>query len=90
MKKVYVVSNHPFTQNEYSKWINFEFELVTNPNDADLIIFTGGTDVNPALYGEARHYLTQAPDVARDEREAEIFANFVGKVPMAGICRGLN
>jgi gamma-glutamyl-gamma-aminobutyrate hydrolase PuuD len=55
--------------------------------DADIICFTGGSDVNPALYGEknvASHF-----DPQRDIKEKAIFeeAKELGK-PMIGICRG--
>lgn len=68
------------------------WSVVTDPTlynirNADLIMFTGGADVSPRLYG--------APNVAshiserRDEQEIQIFqlAKQEGK-PMVGICRG--
>lgn len=56
--------------------------------NADVILFTGGTDVNPELYGEARGLYTGFPDIARDTREQEIFETYKGIKPMIGICRG--
>lgn len=54
-----------------------------------LVVFTGGTDVNPSLYGEKIGEHTDNPDKARDEREQAVFyrANTLG-IPMVGICRG--
>jgi len=56
--------------------------------EADIICFTGGEDVDPALYGEEpcpRTYF----NTARDNKEADIFAQAVLlKKPMVGICRG--
>lgn len=53
----------------------------------DLLVFTGGSDLNPKLYGEE-------PDGAygwndeRDALEVAVYRAFSGHVPMAGICRG--
>jgi hypothetical protein len=56
--------------------------------DADFLCFTGGEDVDPALYGEKALTGTYF-NTARDEREAEIFGRAVGlQKPMVGICRG--
>jgi len=54
-----------------------------------LVVFTGGTDVNPSLYGEKFGKYTGGPDKYRDEHEQNVFyrANTLG-IPMAGICRG--
>ena len=62
-------------------------EVVELP-DLDLIVFCGGTDVDPRLYGEVPHHRTQPPHVQRDLNEMFLFKKFVGKVPMFGICRG--
>ena len=53
----------------------------------DLIQFTGGADVDPSYYGETKHPRTYS-DPRRDAQEASVFNEWVGKVPMAGICRG--
>jgi gamma-glutamyl-gamma-aminobutyrate hydrolase PuuD len=59
------------------------------PDDADLVVFTGGTDVNPELYGHKRHGLTDDPDLNRDEREMLLFQECKEKgIPMLGVCRG--
>lgn len=57
------------------------------PDDSNLIVFTGGADVDPALYGEERHPATYSSP-KRDSEESHIYHQWVGKVPMAGICRG--
>lgn len=56
-----------------------------------LIVFTGGEDVNPALYGDIIHYTTST-NVRRDNVESSIFRSTVNKSQVAflGICRGLN
>ena len=56
----------------------------------DGILFTGGHDVSPELYGEALRPLCDIPCPQRDTLEAALFrlAMEDGK-PMLGICRGL-
>lgn len=56
--------------------------------EADLILFTGGADVNPEMYGEEVHP-NCSMDKDRDKNEATIFDMCIkaGK-PMIGICRG--
>jgi hypothetical protein len=59
---------------------------VEEPGDAELLCFTGGADVHPAFYGDLRHPTTRC-NVARDEREKNLFDKFVD-LPKVGICRG--
>lgn len=61
---------------------------VTSPEEADLILFTGGSDVSPDFYKENMGAYTGPCDVERDLEEKELFDAYVGKVPMLGICRG--
>lgn len=55
---------------------------------ADLVVFTGGSDVDPNLYGERKHETTH-PHPARDSQEAYAYGilNALG-TKMVGICRG--
>lgn len=54
---------------------------------ADLVIFTGGSDVTPSLYGEQN--VASNCDWLRDVREQEIFHYCRDHhIPMFGICRG--
>lgn len=57
--------------------------------DADVVVFIGGVDVDPALYDQDRRPETQTPDLKRDSAEYEAFekAKALG-IPMFGICRG--
>mgnify|MGYP003632752758 CR=1 FL=1 len=56
--------------------------------DTDLVLFTGGPDVSPDLYGEKPHSKTYANSY-RDSRERKIFLDMLDAgVPMVGICRG--
>ncbi len=63
------------------------FEVVKDYQEVDLICFLGGTDVDPAIYGEERGPHTQSPDRQRDEVEVALFRKFLD-VPKVGICRG--
>lgn len=65
------------------------FTIVQDIEKADLVVFTGGSDVHPSLYGEVPipQCYTNPP---RDKIEKEIFEKCVEmKTPMFGICRGL-
>lgn len=54
-----------------------------------LVVFCGGTDVNPRLYGAIPHPRTQSPDLVRDANEMYVFRQcYENSVPMFGICRG--
>lgn len=55
---------------------------------SDLVVFTGGPDVNPKLYGEKLHKKTHF-DIKRDDRDMQLYADALKLgVPMIGICRG--
>ena len=58
-----------------------------NPNDYDLLVFTGGADVSPWLYGEENTASRCHPQ--RDQCDYVAFRRFSDcDIPMAGICRG--
>lgn len=83
MNKVFVVGG--------DSWIEKMFlirgwTLVRSPDEADLLQFTGGEDVDPSFYSEERHARTYS-NPKRDAEEAHIFLSYKDK-PMAGICRG--
>ena len=72
----------------HDMWMRWGWNVVRTPFEASVIQFTGGEDVNPALYDEAPHpktYFSQE----RDEICIEIYqiARANG-IKMAGICRG--
>lgn len=62
-------------------------DLISAVERADLVQFTGGEDVDPALYGQRN--VASGCNISRDLMEIEVFslALNAGK-PMAGICRG--
>lgn len=58
-------------------------EETLNPH---LVVFTGGEDITPRLYGERALAMTHYNE-RRDAREEEFYKRFL-KVPKVGICRG--
>lgn len=59
-----------------------------NLAEADLVVFTGGPDVNPELYGELPHSKTQFSK-ERDDIDTKLFVECLKKgIPMLGVCRG--
>lgn len=65
-----------------------EAQRIYSPSNADIILFSGGEDVHPTLYGEGFNDKTMS-DIYRDKREAVIYKYAVSrKIPMLGICRG--
>jgi putative glutamine amidotransferase len=56
----------------------------------DGLLLSGGTDVNPELFGEARGPHTEQPDSPRDELELRLLAEALDKdLPVLAICRGM-
>ena len=70
-------------------WTRIPFEPVTNPANADIIIFPGGADIHPRLYGQNYGNATGYVDSSQDMNEVAVYKRFVGKIPMFGICRGM-
>lgn len=80
--KVFVVG---FSKS-YSRWIE-SLEIVRSIEDADIVLFTGGEDINPALYGCKVHKTTYFTE-ARDEYELECYHKMRNDQVGLGICRG--
>lgn len=78
----------------YTSWRSDFSKLIDNGiathdiKQADLIIFTGGADINPMIYGQKPGSLTSYyPERDREElRDFYIGSKY--KIPMLGICRG--
>lgn len=84
-KNVYIV-NGSYAYVQLFKELGFN--VVKNPDEATLAVFTGGEDVTPALYGDKAHKFTYN-NPHRDGVEKNLFEQFRKKdVPMVGICRG--
>lgn len=59
------------------------------PDENSVLLFEGGTDIDPTLYGESLGAHTQEPDKARDEWEKAYFdAAIAAGAGMIGVCRG--
>ncbi len=78
----------------YRKALNaLNVGAVENPetlDDLSGLALTGGTDLNPALYGQARLPETDQPDEERDERETRLLRDALARdLPVLAICRGM-
>ena len=56
-------------------------------SDADFVVFPGGEDVTPFLYGERKHPKTHC-NLERDLKEVKLFRSLPSSLPKVGICRG--
>ena len=82
MKKVFVVG----PSIDYASWIEHKI-LVDNQEDADIIMFTGGCDINPRLYNCKPHVTTWYNN-DRDAREVKAFYSTKPNQLCIGTCRG--
>jgi gamma-glutamyl-gamma-aminobutyrate hydrolase PuuD len=82
MKKVYVVGE----AKHYADFIT-GVSLVENIEDADIVIFTGGEDVDPSMYGVKKHPQTYS-NLQRDLYEKEMFEKIKPNQLVVGVCRG--
>lgn len=87
MPKVYIVGA-PFFAHFKAMYEGRGYTLVDTLEEADIVQFTGGEDINPKLYGEETHRSVYFHK-ARDEYEIAAFnhAQDLGKL-CAGVCRG--
>ena len=86
--KVFVVG--PFKG--YARWIK-DVDLVDKMENADIVMFTGGEDIHPKLYGERKLSCTGS-NTNRDTEEVNAFNKVVKlvkkgkKIICFGTCRG--
>lgn len=58
-------------------------------DEVDAVVFTGGADVSPNVYGDGIHSNTVIDQSERDALEVSVFHHCVNLgIPMVGICRG--
>jgi GMP synthase-like glutamine amidotransferase len=70
----------------YRPWAPL-FAAADTPDEADVCLFTGGSDISPELYGEKN--VASHPYPERDAYEVSYFEHFKeAGIPMIGICRG--
>lgn len=73
----------------YESIFNEEDGFSAVERSPDVVCFTGGTDIDPEIYGAGRNIRTGFPDFDRDTRERQVFDLCKrNKIPMVGICRG--
>ena len=79
---------------DYVSYLNEKFEVIVHktvdvkdPKDIDLVLFTGGEDVNPQYYNEQIGKYTHINN-NRDEKEIDTFHRFRNHSFLLGICRG--
>lgn len=83
--KVYIEASDGLVQRMFEE---HGWSTVYDPQQADLICFTGGADVSPMLYRCHKHPATRSV-ASRDENctNLAVFAE-EQSIPMVGICRG--
>jgi len=85
--------NTPYEQALRDAGIQPELVLAGTPASLDGaagLVLLGGSDVNPALYGEERRPETDEPDDQRDRDECAVIAEALERdLPLLAICRGL-
>jgi putative glutamine amidotransferase len=80
---------HVTHEPRFSEWIGNR-RVTKKIQEADLVMFFGGEDIQAELYGEEpTQFLKTNP--SRDRYEKTLFEIAVGlKKPILGICRGLS
>lgn len=79
---------------DYVSYLKEKFEIIVHktvdvkdPKDIDLVLFTGGEDVNPVYYNERVGKYTNFND-NRDKKEIDTFNKFRGNSFIFSVCRG--
>lgn len=84
MNKIYISDGATY----YASWLK-GFRVTHNRDEAAFMMFTGGVDVDPSLYGEKRGYYTNQPDSRREAVDGDNWGYALNKgLPMIGVCRG--
>lgn len=74
----------PILNENHTDWLNYE--RIDDYKEADFLLLSGGSDINPDLYGENKGKYTNSSSV-RDKTEIFYYDVFIDK-PKVGICRG--
>lgn len=75
-------------QTGYISWLP-NARIVKSIYDADLVMFEGGADINPAIYYAKKSFKTHYIDEIRDKNDVANFKLAVElNLPILGICRG--
>lgn len=83
------IAGSPSEERQFAEmFIRARCKKAATPLDADLVVFTGGPDVDPTLYQERPHSSTRV-DISRDKKDLELYQLCKAEgIPMLGICRG--
>ena len=90
--KIFVESFYSYKSvvDDFGETTGDVYDLLSKPEEFKLVLFSGGEDVNPALYGH------ESPDrlcfyrESRDQLDIKIFKTAQkNNIKMTGICRGL-
>src|SRR4051812_11266794 len=85
-------SHSPFSHLFSATLRAYDMDSIKYMKPEDMVIlFRGGTDIHPSMYGAKRISLNGAEAIIsiRDSFEREVFKYAVEhKIPMLGICRG--
>jgi putative glutamine amidotransferase len=93
MKNSGVKVNRVYCSDGYSSAANWitglkDFVLVPSIKDADVVVFGGGKDIDPAFYGENRGTNTDKPSLRDVKEQADFFIAKERGIKMVGVCRG--
>lgn len=85
MKSVFIIQGSEHERNLFRR---FGMEIASSIESADIVLFTGGEDVSPELYGDKQHSRTWS-NRNRDDQEIDLYREALAhKKAMVGICRG--
>ena len=85
MRKVHIVGTDHLVENMFA--IREGYKVVSDMGSADIVVFTGGADVTPELYGAIKHNTTSV-DTRCDLREIGVYQRVKPHQLVVGICRG--
>lgn len=102
-KRIGIVAQYSYgilgVASSYIEWAKkFGTPVVVTPSskldwseiyNLDGLILPGGADVNPKRYAFIKGYWTGFPDPTLEEFDTEILPSLIGRIPIFGICRGL-
>lgn len=83
--RVHIVGGDHLIENMFNS-LDMGFEITENADESDILVFTGGEDVCPALYGDKILNVTHF-NYNRDAKEVAIYNKYPDKIKI-GICRG--
>ena len=87
-RKAFVVNGAAFQSNIIHLLASCDFKKAESIDEADVVVFGGGSDIDPSLYGEEKHsstfFIKEKDEAWVKDYEEAVSKNKV----MFGICRG--